>query len=171
MDYLAWQNGPLDQTQPFQRLVSELDYPMFIVTATAAEPSGCLVGFASQASINPSRFIVLLSKLNHTYRVASQVDALAVHFLSQANYELATLFGEETGDQVDKFSRCKWTDGPLGTTVLPETRGWVVGRIRDRVDAGDHVIHLLDVEATHLGVAGPPLEFQAVRDMHPGHPA
>ncbi len=161
----------MNHSHDFQQLVSELDYPVFIVTATATERSGCLVGFASQASIEPPRFIVALSKVNHTYRVATAVDALAVHFLSKANRDLARLFGEETTDRTDKFARCKWEDGPLGTTVLPEARGWVVGSVLNRLDAGDHVIHLLDVEATYLGAPGSPLGFRAVRDLDPGHPA
>lgn len=144
---------------------------MFIVTATAGERSGCLVGFASQASITPPRFAVLISKANHTCRVAAEADALAVHFLSQENLDLATLFGEETGDRVDKFSRCRWSTGPLGTTVLPDAMGWVAGRILERFDAGDHVIHLIDTEASHIHAAGRPLQFQQVRDLQPGHPA
>ena len=43
-------------------LVSELDYPMFIVTcADERERAGCLVGFATQCSIDPPRFLVCLS--------------------------------------------------------------------------------------------------------------
>ena len=164
--------GHLEKNEAFHALVSSVDYPMFIVTATAGEErSGCLVGFASQASIDPPRLIVLISKVNHTYDVAERAGALAVHFVSEANRHLASLFGEETGDQVDKFRQCRWEDGPLGTTVLPETRGWIVGRVVDRVDAGDHVIHLLDVDSAHLGLEGSPLTFQEVRHLHPGHPA
>ncbi|HWE54146.1 MAG TPA: flavin reductase family protein [Acidimicrobiales bacterium] len=161
----------MEPDDPFHQLVSELDYPMFIVTATAGERSGCLVGFASQASIEPPRFVVLLSKLNHTCGVAARADALAVHFLTRDDRELANLFGEETGDRIDKFARCRWEPGPFGTTVLPDTKGWIAGRVRERVDAGDHVVHLIDTEVTHLNRSGRPLSFQDVRDMKPGHPA
>ena len=42
-----------------------LDYPMFIVTTRAGdERSGCLVGFASQVSIRPRRFLVGLSNID-----------------------------------------------------------------------------------------------------------
>src|SRR5215208_7631728 len=37
----------------FEAIVAQLDYPMFIVTAAAGEErGGCLVGFATQASID-----------------------------------------------------------------------------------------------------------------------
>ena len=53
----------------FEGLVGELEYPMFIVTArVGGEPLGCLVGFTTQASIDPPRFIACLSHQNRTYR-------------------------------------------------------------------------------------------------------
>jgi flavin reductase (DIM6/NTAB) family NADH-FMN oxidoreductase RutF len=49
-------------TEAFEKLVSLLDYPMFVVTTRAGDESaGCLVGFATQVSIRPPRFIVGLS--------------------------------------------------------------------------------------------------------------
>ena len=43
----------------FNDLVGGLDYPMFIATARSerGERAGCLVGFATQCSIDPSRFL------------------------------------------------------------------------------------------------------------------
>jgi flavin reductase (DIM6/NTAB) family NADH-FMN oxidoreductase RutF len=153
-------------------LVDGLDYPMVVVTTEAAgERSGCLVGFVTQSSIDPPRFLVLLSKANHTYGVARHADRLAVHFLHEGNRHLAELFGEQTGDDVDKFARCAWTDGPGGLPVLTGTRGWFAGRVLGRLDAGDHVAHLVDVAAAAVDTPGPPLTFQAVRDLEPGHPA
>lgn len=153
-------------------LVSGVDYPMFIVTTAAEEErSGCLVGFVTQASIDPPRLLVMLSVENHTYRVARHATALAVHFLRTDNHRLAEIFGEESGDWADKFGQCDWSEGPDGVPVLAGTRGWVAGRVLERFPAGDHVGHLLETVDTGLGTEGPPLTFQAVRDMSPGHPA
>lgn len=158
--------------QNFHTLVADLDYPMFIVTTVGGgERSGCLVGFVTQASIDPPRLLVLLSKANHTYQVAEAADTLVVHFLHQGNHDLAALFGQQTGDEVDKFAGCTWQAGPVGVPVVEGTRGWVAGKIVDRLDAGDHVAHLLDVNEATVEVAGSPLGFQAVRDFDPGHPA
>ena len=52
-------------------LCESLDGPMAIVTAfDGRERSGCLVGFHTQCSIAPSRWIVCISKKNHTYGIA-----------------------------------------------------------------------------------------------------
>lgn len=156
----------------FHALVSDLDYPMFIaVAATASERAGCLVGFVTQASIKPPRLLVMLSKLNRTCRVAQASDTLIVHFLGEDNHDLAALFGQETGDDVDKFEVCEWHDGPDGTPVLIGTRGWVAGRILERFDAGDHVAHLVEVEEAQVDTSGAPLTYQTVRGMEAGHPA
>lgn len=156
----------------FHTLVSGMDYPMFIVTASAhGARAGCLVGFMTQGSINPPRLIVMLSKANHTYRVALEADSLVVHFLSEANHDLATLFGEQTGDNLNKFAFCDWREGPKDTLVLSGTRGWAAGRILSRHDAGDHVAHLIDVTTAESDTPRPQLAFQAVVDMQPGHPA
>src|SRR5690242_15425133 len=90
-------------------LLSELDYPMFIVTTAAGgERAGCLVGFASQASIHPARFLVCLSDKNRTYRIARDATHLAVHFVPADRADLAELFGGETGDEVEKLARTAW---------------------------------------------------------------
>ncbi len=157
----------------FHDLVSGTDYPMIIVTAATAsgERAGCLVGFVTQASICPARLIVMLSKANRTYQVARRADRLAVHFLHLGNHDLAALFGEQTGDNVDKFAACDWREGPAGEALLPGTRGWLTGTILARYDAGDHVAHLIDVTCARTDTPGPQLTFQAVTGMQPGHPA
>ena len=88
----------------FDRLIGMLDYPMFVVTTRADdELSGCLVGFATQTSIHPRRFLVGLSRSNHTCGVAARSDYLAVHVVARRHIGLARLFGGETGDRIDKF--------------------------------------------------------------------
>ena len=162
-----------DCGEAFHDLAAGIDYPMFIVTTEAdGEKSGCLVGFVSQGSIDPARMVVMLSKKNHTFRVAERARELVVHFLHEGNHGLSVLFGEETGDEVDKFSRCEWShvDG-VGPPVLAGTRGYAAGPILDRMDAGDHVAHLIEVSAAAVEVEGPQLAFSMVRDMQPGHEA
>jgi flavin reductase (DIM6/NTAB) family NADH-FMN oxidoreductase RutF len=145
---------------------------MYIVTvlAESGERDGCLIGFATQCSIKPPRFLACISKENRTFEAVQAADAVVVHLLGRAQRNLAELFGGQTGDDVDKFERCAWHDGPLGIPVLDDVPGWFAGRILQRVDGGDHVALLLDLmEAEDRG--GPPdLGFQAVKGIDPGHP-
>ncbi|HEY4095657.1 MAG TPA: flavin reductase family protein [Baekduia sp.] len=155
---------------PFNELVGELDFPMFIVTARAGEElAGCLVGFATQTSINPSRFLVCLSLANHTTRIAAMASHVAVHFVPDTATDLAELFGGVTGDEADKFARCDWHPGPHGLPILDACENWFVGRVVERVDLGDHVGHLLSPEISHHGATGPEFAFHRAQSIEPGH--
>ncbi len=153
-------------------LVAELDYPMFIVTVSAGgERSGCLVGFTTQCSIDPPRFVVCISDKNRTHRVALESDAMVVHLVPEAATALAELFGSETGDEVDKFERCRWRPGPAGIPVLEECGNWFAGRILDRMDAGDHTAFLLEPFDAASDPGEGSFEFHRARRMEPGHEA
>lgn len=153
-----------------ERTLAALDYPMTIVTAADGEDrSGCLVGFGTQCSIHPVRWLACVSKRNHTYEVACRAQTLVVHLLHDDQHDLAALFGHETGDAVDKFRRCSWRKGPDGVPVI-DGCDWMAGSILGRFDLGDHVGHLLEVFASgQEHGAGPQLGFQHVRDIRPGH--
>jgi flavin reductase (DIM6/NTAB) family NADH-FMN oxidoreductase RutF len=160
-------------TEAFDNLVSLLDYPMFVVTTRVDDESaGCLVGFTSQTSIHPPRFLVGLSKRNRTYRVAKGASHLAVHLLERRHRDLARLFGSETGDRTDKFAQCSWHLDPHGLPILDDAAGWFVGSVLSRYDLGDHVGHLLEP----VGGNAPDkfeqlVTFSDVRDLEPGHEA
>ena len=156
----------------FQSIVDALDYPMAIVTTTdGTERAGCLVGFTAQCSIDPPLVMVWLSKRNRTTRVAARGTSLLVHLPAHTDRALATLFGQETGDEVDKFAHCRWAPGPEGLPLLATCARWFAGRIVDRLDTGDHVGHLLEPFDAGDGPWAGQLGFQAVKDLKPGHRA
>ncbi|MBV9804574.1 MAG: flavin reductase [Solirubrobacterales bacterium] len=159
------------ESSEFERLMAHLDYSLFIVTAASdGERAGCLVGFASQVSIHPPRFMVGLSVKNRTYRVATNgAEVLVVHFVPEQAEELAVLFGGETGDEIDKFARCQWRPGPGGAPVLDELGDWFAGRVLERLPFGDHcgfVLEPIDGEAHR---SGDPLTFRRAKRIEPGH--
>jgi flavin reductase (DIM6/NTAB) family NADH-FMN oxidoreductase RutF len=155
--------------------IDRLNPDMYVVTATAGdERAGCLVGFASQCSIRPVRFVVWLSKVNRTYEVARAADFLAVHLLTREQRELAHLFGGETGHRVDKFARTAWTRGFGGAAVLQDACAWFVGRIQQRIDGGDHMGFVLSPEQcgeSEKADGRPLLRLADALFIDPGHPA
>lgn len=156
----------------FEDLMASTDRPMCIVTAAAdGERSGCLVGFATQASIRPLRFLVLISKANHTFPVAQRATVLVVHVLRESDGEMARRFGEQSGDRIDKFADLDIVEGPARTPII-DGLDWVAGRVLRQFDLGDHVGFLL---APHDGSAAragePQLGSSDVTDLHAGHDA
>jgi flavin reductase (DIM6/NTAB) family NADH-FMN oxidoreductase RutF len=168
MSVLSDENG-----KAYGCLVSHLDNPMFVITVAAEQRrAGCLVGFATQCSIQPPRWFVGISKQNHTFDLASTAHMVVVHALGAANGGLARLFGEQTGDDIDKFSRCAWEPGPDGRSpVLTDCPRWFLAEVVERLDPGDHLGLVLAPVAAECRDHGPQLGFQALRGLDPGHPA
>lgn len=163
-----------DAGTTFLTLAGSLDYPLFIVTASDGERrEGCVIGFATQSSFQPPRFLACLSRENRTYRFVRDhdVDALAVHLIPRDHVELAKLFGGQTGDEVDKFARCAWHPGPRGLPILDDCPSWFAGAISERHDLGDHVGFALEPFEVRYAAGEEIVYFQAVKDaIEPGHP-
>ncbi len=154
---------------PFERLVASLDYPLYVVTtAVGDEPTGCLIGFATQCSIHPPRFLACISKKNHTLLLARQAACFAVHIIEEQDKSIAELFGGETGDEVDKFARVSW-HWAHGVPILDACQRWFAGSILEQIDLGDHVGFLLEPIDTEQNASSQQLTFQRARDIEPGH--
>ncbi|HEV8021610.1 MAG TPA: flavin reductase family protein [Candidatus Lustribacter sp.] len=157
----------------FTRNCESLDFPMTVVTAfDGRERSGCLIGFHTQCSIAPRRWLVCISKPNHTSRIAAGAEWLVVHFLREDQHALAQIFGGITEDAIaphEKFEVCAWRPGPGGTPILAGC-DWVAGRIVGRFDGGDHVAHVIDItESAQEHSPAAQLGSMSVRDIQAGH--
>jgi len=157
----------------FHALVGDLDYPMFIITAADGEDrDGCLVGFATQASIDPPRFLVCLSDKNRTTRIAVRADHLGVHAVPADRDDLAQLFGGVTADDgVDKLGQAGWSEGPHGVPLLDDCPNRFVGRVQWREDAGDHIAHLLTPIDAETAPDHDEFTFHRAKRIDPGHEA
>jgi flavin reductase (DIM6/NTAB) family NADH-FMN oxidoreductase RutF len=156
----------------FERLVARLDYPLFVATTRGAdgERAGCLVGFTTQVSIHPQRFLVCVSDKNRTYRVLRGADALALHVVPEDADDVVELFGGETADDdIDKFEHCDWREGPEGLPIIERCPSWFAGRILDRIQFGDHLGHLVEPFAAEAGYEGKPFPFTRAKQVDPGH--
>jgi flavin reductase (DIM6/NTAB) family NADH-FMN oxidoreductase RutF len=162
-------DAPRPDLDPF---VGSVDYPMYVATTAAGDKrGGCLIGFATQTSIQPPRFLACLSRVNATTRVATDASHLALHLIGPEQRHLAELFGEQSGDWTDKFEQVAWRSGPGGVPVLAGCPAVLVGRVLDRLDLGDHVGYLLEPVEVVGRANGDELTFQQLREMKPGHPA
>ena len=154
-------------------LVGRLDYPLAIVTTAAqGQRAGCLVGFWTQCSIDPTRHLVCVSDKNHTFRALEHgANALVVHVVPADGGALAELFGGKTGDEIDKFARCDWSEGPLGIPVLDACRSWFAGRIVDRVRLGDHIGYVVEPFEVRAEDDRDPYTLSLAKEIQPGHEA
>jgi flavin reductase (DIM6/NTAB) family NADH-FMN oxidoreductase RutF len=158
----------------FERVASALDPAMVIVTAAAGgRKGGCLVGFHTQVSIDPPRMLVCISQRNHTHGVAEEASVLAVHVVPQERREIAELFGGETDDEVNKFERCGWAEGPQGVPMLDDCPIRFAGRILHMESFGDHTAFVLAPVrgGDARGGEEAPLRLDQAEEIDPGHDA
>jgi flavin reductase (DIM6/NTAB) family NADH-FMN oxidoreductase RutF len=157
----------------FDDISATLTSPMVIVTTRVGdEADGCLVGFSTQCSIDPLRYLVCLSVENRTYDLAQRASTLVVHMLhdTPSDHALASWFGEHTARDTDKLARCDWKPGPDGVPVL-EGCDWFAGPVVLRCEAGDHVAHVIDVVDGEAPRADEPwLLLYEVQDLDAGNP-
>ena len=155
----------------FDDFISRVDHPMLLVTTVAGDVhAGCLVGFHSQCSIDPSRYAVWLSKANRTFRIGVLAEVFALHFLEEEDRDLAGLFGTVTGDEDDKFAHCEWTPGFGGVRLLDGCRARVSARrVALYDDGGDHACLVLAPHQTTAPNDFVPLAFSRVRGLEAGH--
>jgi flavin reductase (DIM6/NTAB) family NADH-FMN oxidoreductase RutF len=148
-----------------------VEFSLFVVTTgNRGEVSGCLAGFVTQCSIGPPRFLVCISKVNHTYFVAERSDSLVLHLLGTDQIELASLFGEQTGDVVAKFDHCRWHPGSRGAPVLEDCAAWIEGAIMERFPVGDHQALLMRPIDGGGGRSKGVLTIRDAPSFQPGHP-
>jgi len=157
--------------QASEPLAQATNYPLYVVTARADdELSGCLAGFVTQSSMDPVRYLVCISKINHTFGVALRSAGLGLHLLGSDQREMASLFGEQTGDLIDKFAALQWAPGVTGVPILSESAAWVEGRVLDHVSAGDHEAFLMAVVDGGGGTHPGRFMSSDATDFEPGHP-
>ena len=96
---------------------------------------------------------------------------MAIHLVPEDAGELAELFGGETGDEVDKFARSEWHEGPGGVPLLDGCPNRFVGRIVERIDFGDHVGMVLEPFFAEADEDSAQLGFHRAKRIEPGHEA
>jgi flavin reductase (DIM6/NTAB) family NADH-FMN oxidoreductase RutF len=160
-------------TASFDDLVGVMGGALVVVTtAIDDQVGGCLIGFHSQCSIEPSRYALWLSRANHTYRVAVFAEHLAVHVLGADDQAIAEHWGTLSDDTADKFAGVAWTRGPGGVPLLDACPRRFVARKRTVLDDGsDHVCFVVEPIEVQGSAGGAPLRLSSIDALEPGHAA
>lgn len=161
--------------QDFDRFVEGTNAPLVVVTvAVGPDRAGCVVGFHTQASIEPTVYAVWLSKANRTTQLALQAARVAVHYLRDDQLEVAEHWGSLTGDETDKFANVDWEPDADGVPLLAACPDRLVLERVGLIDVADadHVCWLGKVTAAAVsGHPGTPLRLADAQSLTPGHDA
>lgn len=153
--------------------LERVDSPYYVVTVRAPdeEMSGCLATFVTQCSIDPPNFIACISRVNHTFGVAARASAIGLHLLGEEQLAVARLFGERTGDAVDKFAATDWRLGTTGAPLLADVAVALEATVLGHFSVGDHEAFLVRAVRAVAGPGKGLLTQRSSPPLHPGHPA
>ena len=161
--------------EKFDRFVSAGHSPAYVVAVPGVDgagPDACLVGFATQCSIDPPRFAICLSKVNRTTRMLGRsAGIVAVHRLRLGDDAAARWFGGISGDDTDPFGRWSWSCGIEDVPLIEALPDRLVGREVSRHDVGDHLLVVVEPLEVHGDGEGEPFTVTDASDISPGHDA
>src|SRR5262245_41852324 len=132
-----------------------------VTIITTRDSAGNFYGLTANAltsvSLAPPLLLICIDRKAETFAHFYDSRAFVVNILSEDQQALSTRFAKSGGD---KFTGVAYALGRLGLPVLEGGLGHIECRIIDTHDAGDHVIHVGEVEHAIVHGGRPLLFFQ-----------
>lgn len=151
----------------------KLSYGLYIVSSR--DKSGRMNGYVSnavfQVTAEPPQFAVCCNKNNFSAEIISQSGQFSVSVLKRdASQELISLFGYQSGREVDKFSDTDYIMTESGIpAVTRDCVAWFECRVNQTVDVGTHL--LFTGEIVNSDITDPdsePLTYSWYREKRKG---
>jgi len=122
-----------------------------------------LDGFTATAfltvSIHPAIIAVSVGRSSGADLLLQESEAFAVNLLLADQGDLSVAFARPSRDRIDTFDRFDWKPDAAGVPLLEGTAGAFSARVRQVMEAGDHLLVLGEVFAGHRGIAGDTLVY------------
>ncbi|MFF7635903.1 flavin reductase family protein [Kitasatospora sp. NPDC008050] len=133
--------------ETFVELMSGVCAPVTVVTAMTADgrPHGSTVSSFASLSLDPPLVNFALDRASGLLTHLQPGDRVGVNILGADQRELASTFARPSRGPGLKFDGVSWTVRS-GLPYLPESAGWMAGRVERHVDGGDHVLLVVGVE-------------------------
>lgn len=155
-----------DARAAFRRACAEFATGVTVVTARA--PDGELAALTANSftsvSLDPQIVLFCVGKTMSSTRVLAAADHVAVHVLGAEHEEIARRVATSGLSGAERLAGLDWSAGRFDEPVLGACAARFSGPILDRIDAGDHLIHLVAAHDVALaGAARPTLMFHRGR--------
>lgn len=154
------QTFPPSSAESYKALARTWAATVTVVTARRGEPqiaagASLLDGFTATAfltiSMSPPIIAVSATAAGSAFALLRDAEAFAVNLLAADQSDLAGAFARPAADRASLWESVKWIGDEAGAPLLAGTTGAFSAKVRQLVDAGDHVLVLGDVTAIHLG--------------------
>ncbi|GAA4735248.1 flavin reductase family protein [Phytohabitans rumicis] len=142
----------------FRALLRRQAASVVVVTADANPPVGFTATSFTSVSLRPPLVSFCLDRSSSSWPAVEAAHHVGVHILNQRQEHVARRFATKG---IDRFAGdLSWRRGPHGVALLTDPLAWLVCRVVNRLNAGDHTIVLGEpVAGDHLDEAHPPLMY------------
>ncbi len=142
---MTMQSGnPTEDQQGYRLALGQFATGVTIITANLDNQlAGVTVNSFSSVSLAPPLILWSLSKKSHSLALFEQTDHFAVNVLAADQIELANRFSRSG---IDKFAGIAWNPGLGGSPLFPGASASFECRKHAVIDAGDHLIHIGQVD-------------------------
>ena len=120
---------------------------VFILTAQNGNglETGMLASWVQQSSFDPPTMTVAVNKKRYLNDWIKESSDLAVSFVAESEKQFLSHFGKGFEPEEPAFEGLATEKTSTGLTVLNSSLGWLAGRVRSSVDAGDHTVYVVEV--------------------------
>lgn len=128
---------------------------LFILTACGPDgrQTGMLASWVQQASFDPPALSVAVNKKRYVNDWLQANPAVVLNLVGETQKQYLGHFGRGFDPDEPAFDGIPTTAGPNGTPALSDALGWLAGTVTGRIDAGDHYVYAVRIEAAHRGAA------------------
>ena len=143
----------------FKRTLGSWASGVTIVTSQhAGERMGMTVSAFSSVSLDPPLVLICADKASNTNTLIHASRTFTVNVLGREQSALSNLFADKKREAV-RFDGLDCKTGASGCPRLPGALAHLDCRVRDVVDAGDHILYVGSVEAAHIDAEQEPLVY------------
>ncbi len=126
---------------------------LFIVTArnAAGQETGLLASWVQQAAFDPPAVTVAVNRKRYLHTWLADSPRLAFNLLGESQKTFLGHFGKGFEPDEPAFEGLHIDRSPAGLPVLSDALGWMEGNVVGHLEAGDHIIYLVQLTAAKAG--------------------
>ena len=146
------EDGTLDPAT-FRAVMSQWVTGIAVVTSTdAGVPVGIVCNSLTSVSLDPLLLLWTVDRKSSSFDHWMRVSDWAIHFLAEDQKDLVKQFAQKGGD---KFAGLDFQFSANGVPLLPNALVRLECRTWNRMDAGDHVVIVGEVDSFQQRIAKP----------------
>ncbi|WP_166830322.1 flavin reductase family protein [Thalassoroseus pseudoceratinae] len=135
------------------RVLGRTPSGVFILTATDGEghATGMLASWVQQASFNPPAVTMAVNKSRYLNDWLTKSPHVVLNLVGASQTSYLKHFGKGFEPDQPAFEGIDTADTAHNVPALAGALGYLVGKVSNKIESGDHVVYLVEIESAHAG--------------------